>query len=122
MSPRRLDRRLIPMDNPLVFARPDSRGWLLPASDQDRYFTVRRARPIRNPPDLIAPDRLDEGRRRGSIPARILGAETSMKPLPLCNDCGRRIEARRRWPFGDTLCRRCYAKAWVERVLALLPF
>jgi NMD protein affecting ribosome stability and mRNA decay len=41
-----------------------------------------------------------------------------MRVLPLCDDCGRRIKARRRWPFGETLCRRCYVKAWFSAILA----
>jgi NMD protein affecting ribosome stability and mRNA decay len=45
----------------------------------------------------------------------------SVKPLPLCEDCGRRIQARRRWPFTETLCRRCYVKAWAATVLRFVP-
>jgi hypothetical protein len=28
----------------------------------------------------------------------------------------------RRWPFSDTLCRRCYLKVWVRTILEALPF
>jgi NMD protein affecting ribosome stability and mRNA decay len=44
-----------------------------------------------------------------------------LRVLPLCDECGRRIEARRRSPFHDAMCRRCYAKTWLLAILELVP-
>jgi hypothetical protein len=55
-------------------------------------------------------------------PSALDRAGIAMRPLPLCDECGRRIEARRRWAFSDTLCRRCYVKVWVRTILEALPF
>jgi hypothetical protein len=64
------------------------------------------------------------GARRSSwFPRATLGRydRFMLRVLPLCDECGRRIEARRRSPFHDTMCRRCFAKTWLLTILELVP-